>query len=523
MAETPANGWIPAPGSLPRWESTRLHLRQRTCLRTGGAWVVGTTADTAHHNGTTRDKIGIGLTGFPCGQYYTADQHTQPGSNQHRCQPLYRLSTPYGVHTMKLAHIEIQNFRAIPLLEIPLNDELTVLHGDNADGKTSVLSAIAAGLGSIPRLLPGVSGTDLRANDLRGKGPMRVTLTTHDGIAWYRRRNYQGTRTAATKELQQVLSKIVAADQESCAPINLPIVAYYDTDRAVFDVPQRRSRSRKELSRYAALDGALSARTNFRAFFNWFYEKEFEELRLQRDNGPRKLELKDLGAVRKAIESMIPGASNPRIASRPSRFVVSMNFGAGSTEQLAIDQMSGGYRIMLALAADLARRMAQGNPHLEDPLQSEAIVLIDEVELHLHPSWQQRVLTDLTRTFPNTQFIVSTHSPQVLTTIRPEEIIELHRDASGIVAMPVSGPTYGAEAGDVLESVMGVRERPSHNQFVKLLDEYTEHVSNGTGESEAAWDIRRQLESLSHHDPGLDRADIEIRRQRILHGMDQSR
>ena len=378
-------------------------------------------------------------------------------------------------------------------------------------------------LGSIPRLLPGVSGIDFRGNDLREKGPMRVTLTTRDGITWFRRRNYQGNRTAATKELQQVLSKIVEADQKSCTPINLPIVAYYDTDRAVFDVPQRRSRSRKDFSRYAALDGALSARTNFRAFFNWFYEKEYEELRLQRDMGTHKQALTDLDAVRRAIESMIPGASSPRIALRPSRFVVSMRFGSGSTETLAIDQMSGGYRIMLALAADLARRMAQGNPHLEDPLKSDAIVLIDEVELHLHPAWQQRVLSDLTRTFPNTQFVISTHSPQVLTTIRPEEIIELERDASGIVAKRVSGPTYGAEAGDVLENVMGVRERPSQNKFVKLLDKYTEHVSNGTGESEEALDLRRQLESLSHHDRGLDRADIEIRRQKILQGMDQSR
>ena len=67
---------------------------------------------------------------------------------------------------------------------------------------------------------------------------------------------------------------------------------------------------------------------------------------------------------------------------------------------LEINQLSDGQRAVLALAADLARRMAQGNPHLNDPLASEAIVLIDEVELHLHPSWQQRILNDLRRTFP---------------------------------------------------------------------------------------------------------------------------
>ncbi len=421
---------------------------------------------------------------------------------------------------MKLKHVEIENFRAISMLSLPLDNDLTVLYGKNADGKTSVLSAIAVGLGSIPRLLPDVSGIDFRANDLRGKGPMRVHLTTREGITWRRQRYSDRNRTAATKELQDFLSKIVEADRdESSVPLDLPIVAYYDTDRAVFDVPQRRRRSRKAFPRYAALNGALKARTGFRDFFNWFYEKEFEELRFQRDLGPRNQRLKDLDAVRRAIESMIPGASNPRIASRPSRFVASMDFGSGSTETLSIDQMSGGYRIMLALVADLARRMAQGNPHLENPLESEAIVLIDEVELHLHPEWQQLVLPNLVRTFPNTQFIVSTHSPQVLTTVQPNEIVELKRIAIGIVANSPFGPTFGAEAGEVLVGVMGVSERPKNNKFVTLLNEYVGHISNGTGESGPAAELRRQLEFLSRSDSALDRADIEIRRQKIFQDM----
>ena len=197
-----------------------------------------------------------------------------------------------------------------------------------------------------------------------------------------------------------------------------------------------------------------------------------------------------------------------------------MEFGSGSTETLSIDRMSGGYRIMLALTADLARRMAQGNPHLENPLESEAIVLIDEVELHLHPEWQQTVLSDLTRTFPNTQFIVSTHSPQVLTTVKPNQIVELKRTGFGIEASRPSGPTFGAEAGEVLEGVMHVRPRPKNNNFVNLLDEYLEHVSNGTGETKPAEELRRQLECLSQGDPALDRADIEIRRQKIFRNME---
>ena len=144
---------------------------------------------------------------------------------------------------------------------------------------------------------------------------------------------------------------------------------------------------------------------------------------------------------------MVPEVSNPRIEHRPLRFVVSVQPDDDKPEQLSIDQLSGGYRIMLALAADLARRMAQGNPHLDDPLRSEAVVLIDEIELHLHPSWQQRVMADLARTFPNTQFIVSTHSPQVLTTVRPEHVVELRRERGGIVRVERHAPmmTHGGK------------------------------------------------------------------------------
>ena len=419
---------------------------------------------------------------------------------------------------MKLKQVEIENFRAISNLSLPLDNDLTVLYGKNADGKTSVLSAIAVGLGSIPRLLPHVSGIDFRASDLRGIGPMRVQLTTRDGITWRRQRYSRGNRTATTRELQDFLSTIVDADRDqSTLPVNLPIVAYYDTDRAVFDVPQRRSHSRDTFSRYLSLSGALSARTNFREFFNWFYEKEFEELRFQRDLRPCRPNFKDLDAVRGAIRSMIPGASNPRIASRPSRLVVSMDFGSGSTETLSIDQMSGGYRAMLALVADLAWRMAQGNPHLENPLESEAIILIDEIELHLHPEWQQRALSDLMRTFPNTQFIVTTHSPQVLTTIRPQNIIGLTREGGEITAGSASGQTtFGAKAGYVLDTVMGVDERPPGNEFVSVLAQYWSLISEGNGESDAALNLRHRLEEESPQDPDLDRADMEIRRQKAL-------
>ena len=432
---------------------------------------------------------------------------------------------------MKLARVEIENYRAIERLDLPLDPVLTVLHGANGHGKTSVLSAIAVGLGSILMLLPYISGIDFLKTDLRGSRPLRVALRTCGGIAWDRRRQHGRRATTSRQDLRKAIDAILTADRnepvpqqgffplEKEGPLDLPIVAFYDTDRAVLDASRGRRSYKTEFPRYAALEGALSPRTNFREFFKWFYAKENEELRAQKERRDFEYRSKDLNAIRRAIEGMAPGVSDPRIKHSPLRFAVSAELEADKREELALDQMSGGYRIVLALAADLARRMAQGNPHLEDPLRSEAIVLIDEVDLHLHPAWQQHVLADLTKTFPNAQFIVSTHSPQVLTTVHPEQIVALHREGGNIVAGRPSAPTFGAEAGAVLSTLMGVNERPQNNKFVKTLNRYMKLVRTGKGESKSGRKLRCELEKLSPDDYALDRADIEMRRQKVLKSM----
>ena len=423
---------------------------------------------------------------------------------------------------MKLKSVEIENYRAIDEMRLRLDPSLTVIHGDNAHGKTSVLSAIAVGLGLILSLLPEVSGIGFRKTDHRQRNKvMRVALEATDGTAWDRRR--RGTGKGKQREqgptrihqLRKKINEIIEAD-ENGRPVDLPIIAFYDTDRAVFDQLPRRRNSAASLPRYFALQDALSRQTNFNDFLKWFYAKENEELREQREWRDFDDRLPELEAVRKAIKCMVPGVSEPRVALRPLRFVVTVQEDQGKREELTLNQLSGGYRIMLALAADLARRMAQGNPHLDDPLKSEAIVLIDEVELHLHPSWQQRILTDLTRTFPNTQFIVSTHSPHVLTDVRPEKIVELRLEEGRIVAGSAAAPTYGAEAGDVLVTVMGVDERPPGNEFAKALKRYMGLINDGKGDTESAHKLRKDLDKMSPHDPGLERADMELRRRKML-------
>ena len=305
-------------------------------------------------------------------------------------------------------------------------------------------------------------------------------------------------------------------------PVELPIMVFYDTERVVPHLAKQSGRSKSVTSRYAALAGALSARTSFRELFEWFYTKENEELREQRERRDHDYRLKELSVVREAISSMIEGITESHVDLRPLRFVVSERLEGGPPMKRSLDQLSGGYQAVLALAADLAWRMAQGNPHLPNALESEAIALIDEVELHLHPQWQQRILGDLMRTFRNTQFIVSTHSPQILTTVQPERIVELLRENNRVVARQAAEATFGAKTGDVLSTVMGVDERPSGNNFVQVLESYTRLLSDDRGDSDEAMSLRRELEEISPRDPALDRADIEIRRRRLMKEMGKS-
>jgi predicted ATP-binding protein involved in virulence len=139
---------------------------------------------------------------------------------------------------------------------------------------------------------------------------------------------------------------------------------------------------------------------------------------------------------------------------------------------LEIDQLSDGEKNLLALAGDLGRRLAQANPSLEDPLSAEAVVMIDEIELHLHPGWQRMVVERLRETFPHCQFILTTHSPQVLSQIPAESVILLDRFQR--VELPAG--TLGRDSNSILSEIMGVPERPQAtaeriHEIARMIDE----------------------------------------------------
>lgn len=454
---------------------------------------------------------------------------------------------------MKLERMHLLNFRCFDDLTIEFHDKLTVIVAENGAGKTALLDAVALGFGRYLSKLPGVKGQTTKETDLRvakGERPapfLRLAweARTLDGgkLVWSagRRRDAAVSMTiikrrlaahgsvAFTRDLKAMDDYAVRLidDELEGRAFFLPVIAYYGTNRAIREEVQRRRGFRKSFSRFDALEGALDPDSRFRAAFEWFNAMEDEERREQVARKDFDYQHPALQAVKSAIVGMLPiGVSKPRTEIRPLRFVVDRLMPDGTTCTLRIGQLSDGYRVMLGLVMDLARRLAQANPRLTEggmqiinPLDLPAIALIDEVDLHLHPNWQQRVLGDLQRTFPGTQFIVTTHSPQVLSTVPRECIRVLGTDIAGdqLASMPLSN-TYGQPSNVALHRVMQVDPQPPIPELASLK-ELTRRVDQGEYAGPGVSALMAKLVAvLGDQHEQIQRVRRSMQRQRQLSG-----
>lgn len=326
---------------------------------------------------------------------------------------------------MKIKKLTLNNFRSFENLSLDAGNKLTLLIGENGKGKTTILDGISVSLGAILTILPGVNGlsfkkTDLRQSENKPAPYMRVRLQTDQGISWDRieRRDKNVNFNLLFPEvvglflLKEYLQKNIIDPMMGEDDFILPVFSYYGVNRALLDVPLRRRGFPKTHKRFETYENALNSTSRFKSAFIWFYNKENEELRRQKELKSFDFKLPELETIRKAIGLMFYDLSDPHILTNPLRFVVK----AGS-EVLDISQLSDGYKTLLSLIIDLASRMALANPQLADPLTSPAIVLIDEIDLHLHPEWQKTVVGQLLEVFPNTQFFLTTHSPYIIESV----------------------------------------------------------------------------------------------------------
>lgn len=359
---------------------------------------------------------------------------------------------------MRLSKLSVTDFRGFTELELPLHPEVTVLVGVNGAGKTSLLDAIALMLtylaGGVRSGRP--EGGPISANDVRlGAGTASLTLEGELGGAatsWTVAATLIGHLPTNATSLSGLDGPIRAA-QESIqgGRPDLPLAVYFPTNRSALDIPAR-IRTSHEFDAVSAYDGALEGgASNFRGFFEWFREEEdvYNEAQLRL---PGELEpISSLPLVRGAIESLFPGGRGLRIERRPQRMTIERG-----GVRLDVAQLSDGEKCLLALAGDLARRMVLAAPFAANPLEQPAVVLIDEVELHLHPGLQRTILPRLRAVFPKSQFIISTHSPQVLSSVRAENVRLLENFAS----KELERATWRRDTNRILEAAFGDYGRP---------------------------------------------------------------
>ncbi len=457
---------------------------------------------------------------------------------------------------MKLAKIDITYFRCFESLAVKLHPDINVIIGANGAGKSSILDAIAIALyeiiaangagGKSQRKMQGAAllPTDIYVDPsekdplLRRKSFVQLSAMASDYyyidenslkppldeesvLDWtehiaYRPPtsfSYDTSTSERVSELHRYITHLWEEIRKSPqALIPLPVVAYYRATRRMGGMPEFGDIFKLDLDRDKAFVSALNAGANFTAMCQWFYLRENAELRanVNAQSGDRK-EFADLRAVRQALKLTIEGLERVYFDGSPPRLMVEIREFDGSTRAFELAQLSDGYRNLLALVLDFARRLAQANPNWPNPLEAPGILMIDEIELHLHPRWQQKVIPALRAVFPNTQLIVSTHSPAVLTTVRREHIKLLGADHQ-FEQIPNDVGTYGADNSRVLAEVFGAYPRPQNIHSVQQLAEYWQAVEAQEHDTDQAKALRQELESaLGTSDPDLLRADLRIK------------
>lgn len=301
---------------------------------------------------------------------------------------------------------------------------VVILLGDNGFGKTTILDAMATIMAPYSAQFPGIADYQLSDLDVhinrQGRRAKFLTVEAElsdNGIVMRSVRYRKGTQTPPKANYEQMKQMAIAKKNAILAGeqnVELPLFAYYGTGRGQFQVPERRRGFQQAFERWDCYKSAINPETDFKRFFGWFDLMEDQERRDREKLRDFNYKSPVLNAVRRALSEIVTSYRNPRIETRPLRFIMDRVDQDGSTHELRIEQLSEGYKIVIAMVADLAARMAEANPDMDNPLNSTGIVLIDEVDLHLHPRWQRDILSQLTKVFPNIQFVVSTHSPVIV-------------------------------------------------------------------------------------------------------------
>ena len=410
---------------------------------------------------------------------------------------------------MRVCKLVFSNYRCFDQFELEFSQDFTVLVGKNGSGKSTVLDGLATGLSSFFLGMPGSTSGSISQSDVRtvsyaigsrmerqAQYPARIVcqgILNGEGLSWARARNTDEGRTTygEADQLAKTAKTLYQRIQTGDISVKLPILAYYGTGRLWAKKKERKETVKvPQNSRVAGYADCLDAISHEKRMDQWFEQMTYLELQ---ENRP----IPELEAVRRAILTCFNQSGNAMLHAtrcifnvKTHEIEVTYETKEHHTEVHAISEMSDGYRNMLSMVADIAYRMALLNPQLLENVteETEGIILIDEIDLHLHPSWQRQIVRTLKTVFPKVQFIVTTHAPSVIASVKQEEVVML----DGHAAIPVPCPTYGKDSNAILETVMDVPERQDDVKH----DIESFHKALAEGRFEQAQIILNQLRAL---------------------------
>lgn len=430
---------------------------------------------------------------------------------------------------IRLTNMQLNNFRCFQNVVISFEQRLTVIVAPNGGGKTAVLDAVSiawrlfvdtmltksGSLGfahsdirmelspsqTMEPLLP----TSVMANGVLGPKDTEF-IDLNCGSQWKRQLNSNQPRAktsiADATPLKQFAERLREQLQDEVkkkttkSPV-FPIIAYYGTGR-LFG-PHKLTKRKKEqanrpTSRYNGYEDCLSSSSRYKFFVDWFerFSREAQQESTLGKNSAHLPKFK-LQAVKDAVDYVLKPSGWHSLQWDFAQDVITAQHESHGT--LPVDSLSDGIRNMIGLVADIAHRAVRLNPQFNADAAKETpgVVLIDEVDMHLHPEWQQLVLGALTDAFPLIQFIVTTHSPQVLTAVKRESIRILEQDDAGAwsAAMP-NEETKGVESSSTLNDVMRVNPVPPVPE-AQWLNDYTALIENGNHDTEDGRQLRARL------------------------------
>lgn len=424
---------------------------------------------------------------------------------------------------MRIDNISLKNFRNFESFSASFHKNMTVVVGDNGAGKSSLLDALSIAIGSffigfdsVPA--PRISKDDATIKcydmgsvvDLQHQFPVSIQAVGEINdrtISWLRELNSaEGNTTMIGAKAIAAISmdykeKIRQGDKDTV----LPFISYYGAGRLW--AKKRKKTATSTLSKFSRQSGyidCIAAESNEKMMLKWFEKMTIQEAQ-------NKTVSLEFSAVKKAISTCfdgITGYKNTEAEFNLDTHSIDILFmdETGARKRFSLRDLSDGYRSALSMIGDIAYRMAVLNPQLLGSVleMTPGIVLIDEIDLHLHPKWQQRILGDLRTIFPKIQFIVSTHAPSVISSVKRENLLILSGDNQA--ALPVT-EVYGSDANSILSSVMGASERPEE---IKKMFEALHKALDDDQIEEAKKQLKKIVDLIGEDDREVISANVAI-------------